>query len=79
MFDTVVEIFPVVSVALTEQSQKENETHFLSECSYVQVLTNTDLYFSKGRENRSFLSILRITLDASVLPNLYESKALWVL
>lgn len=40
-------------------SQKENETHFLSEHSYIQVLTNTDLYFSKGRANQELLKYFK--------------------
>lgn len=53
MFDPVEETSPVVADAPAEQrAKKENQTHFLRECSYRQVLTN--LYFSKGREKAVF-------------------------
>lgn len=54
MFEPMDEILPVVTFGPAEQrAKKENETYFLSECSYRQVLTNTDLYFSRGeREKR---------------------------
>lgn len=51
----------------TKKSQTEIETDFLSVGS-VQVLTNTDLYFSyREEENSSFLQDLRITLHARAL------------
>lgn len=54
------EILPVVTFGPVEQrAEKENETYFLSECSCRQVLTNTDLYFSKGRENQELLKYFK--------------------
>lgn len=60
MFEQMDEILPVVTFGPAEQrAKKENETYFLSECSYRQVLTNTDLYFSKGREKKELLKYFK--------------------
>lgn len=63
MFDPADEVLPAVTVAPVEQrAKRENEIHFLSQCSHIQVLSNTNLYLSKvGEEKLSILSILRIT------------------
>lgn len=50
MFDSMVENLPVVSVSPAEQRAKKKMRPIFSECSHAQVLTNTDLYFSKGGE-----------------------------
>lgn len=60
MCEPTDKILPVLTVALAEQSAKEeNENYFLSECCYRQVLTNTDLYFSKGRGNWELLKYFK--------------------
>lgn len=60
MFESMDKILPVVTFGPPEQrAKKENETYFLSGFSYRQVLTNTDLYFSKGRENQALLKYFK--------------------
>lgn len=55
MCEPTDKILPVVTVALAEQRAKEeNETY-----CYRQVLTNTDLYFSKGRGNWELLKYFK--------------------
>lgn len=69
------------------KSQKENETHFLGECSNVQVLMNSDLYISEGRgkkglresfkNNRTCLSFAKPLQKAWAMCVLYFSKHFW--
>lgn len=80
MFDPVDEMLPVVTVAPAEQRAKKKMRPIFSVSALTDRCLQT-LIFISAREEKdgSFLSILRITLHTQVLPNIFRSRALWVL
>ena len=80
MFDPMDEMLPVVTVGPAEQRAKKKMRPIFSASTLTDRCLQTPIFISaREEENRSFLSILRITLHAWALPNLYECGALWVL